>query len=210
MHSSEGTNDGASAGHGNQVGDHGERLLFRSAVRLDQRAGGGAEPRAANGIGDERKHRLFEIAIGLHLHGRVVGEERVGDLPEILHVGTEDDRLAEHGRLENIVAAVVHEAAADEDGGGELIELRQLADRVEHDDVGARLDVDGQLAAAARRKPLVAGEPLDLGESIRLAGRDNRERARRIVDPPCYLEQTGAIEPDRPAGRKPFRARPPD
>ena len=46
------------------------------------------------------------------------------------------------------MAAVIDEAAADEHRGRDLIELRQLADRVEHDDVGARLGVDRQLGPA--------------------------------------------------------------
>ena len=92
---------------------------------------------------------VVELALGLHLDRRVVGEERVGDLLEVLHVRAEDDRLAEDRRLEDVVAAVIHEAAADEHGRRHLVELRQLADRVEHDDVGARLGVDRQLASAA-------------------------------------------------------------
>ena len=57
----------------------------------------------------------------------------------------EDDRLAENRRLENVVAAVVDEASADEHGGRQLIELRELAERVEHDDVGAGFRVDRQV-----------------------------------------------------------------
>ena len=73
----------------------------------------------------------------------------VGDLLEVLHVRPEHDRLAEDRRLEDVVAAVIDQAAADEHRGRQLIELRQLADRVEHDDVGARLGVDRQLASGA-------------------------------------------------------------
>src|SRR5438093_1975625 len=39
-------------------------------------------------------------------------------------------------------------SAADKDRRGELIELRELADGVEHDDVGPGLGVDRQLGAA--------------------------------------------------------------
>ena len=66
--------------------------------------------------------------------------------------GPNDDRLAEDRRLEDVVAAVIDEAAADEHGRRELIELRQLADRVEHDDVGARLGVDRQLRSPRRSR----------------------------------------------------------
>ena len=158
-------------------GDDRERLVLRAAVGFDQRARRRAEPRAAHRIGHERQQRLFELALGLHLHGGAVGEERVGDLLEVLHVRAEDDRLAEDRRLEDVVAAVIDEAAADEHGGGELIELRQLADRVEDDDVGARLGVDRQLGSPRRDEPGVARQPLDFAEALGLARRQD-ERAR--------------------------------
>ena len=40
-----------------------------------------------------------------HLHRGVVGEKRLRDLGEVLHVRTEHDRLAEDRRLEDVVAA---------------------------------------------------------------------------------------------------------
>ena len=56
------------------------------------------------------------------------------------------------GRLEDVVASMVDEAAADEDRRRDLVELRQLANRVEHDDVGAWLGVDRQLGSPAGRE----------------------------------------------------------
>ena len=124
-------------------------FVLGAAVGFDQRARRRAEPGAAHRIGDQRQQRLVELALGLHLDGRAVAQERVGDLLEVLHVRPEHDRLAEDRRLEDVVAAVIDQAAADEHRGRQLIELRQLADRVEHDDVGARLGVDRQIASAA-------------------------------------------------------------
>ena len=46
------------------------------------------------------------------------------------------------------MSAVIGQAAADEHGRRQLIELRQLADGVEDDDVGARLGIDRQLGPA--------------------------------------------------------------
>ena len=106
-----------------------------------------------------------------------LAQKRLGDLREVLHVRAEDDRLAEHRRLEDVVAAVIDEAAADEHDGRHLIELRQLADRVEHDDVGARLGVDRQLGAARGDEAGVAREALDLAEPLGLARREDRQRA---------------------------------
>ena len=114
--------------------------------------------------------------------GRAVGEERVGDLREVLHVRTEHDRLAVHRRLEDVVAAGRHEAAADEHRRRDLIELRELADRVEDHGVGARLGVDRQLAAADRRQPFALTEALDFGEPLRMPRREDQQRvAARLL-----------------------------
>ena len=111
-----------------------------------------------------------------HLHGRAVGEKRVGDLREVLHVRAEDDRLAVDRRLEDVVPAGRHEAAADEHRRGDLIELRELADRVEDHRVDARLGVDRQLAAPHRRQPLLPAQALDLGEPLRMPRGENQQR----------------------------------
>ena len=59
----------------------------------------------------------------------------------------EHDRLAEDRRLENVVAAMVGQAAADKHRCRELIELRELAQRVEHDDVGTRIGINRQIGS---------------------------------------------------------------
>ena len=64
-------------------------LSLAPAVGFDQRARRGAQPGAPHRIGQQRQQRLLELAVGLHLDGRAVGQERVGDLLEVLHVGTE-------------------------------------------------------------------------------------------------------------------------
>ena len=114
---------------------------------------------------------VVELTRVVHLDGGAVGQERLGDLGEVLHVRAEDDRLAVERRLEDVVSAGRHEAAADEDRRRDLIELRQLADRVEDHRVGARLGVDRQLAAANRGQPFRLAEPLDFVEPLRDAAR---------------------------------------
>ena len=113
---------------------------------------------------------------GPDLDRRVVLDERPRDLREVLHVGPEHDRLAEHGRLEDVVSALVDQAAADEDRGRDLVELRELADGVEHDDVLARLGVDRQIAAARGLPSGAPRELLHLGEALGLARRDDQQR----------------------------------
>ena len=76
------------------------------------------------------------------------------------------------------MAAVIDQAAADEHGGRHLVELRQLADRVEHDDVGARLGVDRQLGAPRGDEAGVARQPLDFVEALGLARRDDQPARR--------------------------------
>src|SRR5438093_12279585 len=69
-------------------------------------------------------------------------------------------------------------SAADKDRRGELIELRELADGVEHDDVGPGLGVDRQLGAAGGDKPGLARDALGLGEALRRARRENADGVR--------------------------------
>ena len=76
------------------------------------------------------------------------------------------------------MAAVIDEAAADEHGGRQLIELRQLADRVEDDDVGARLGVDRQIGSPDGDESLFARQPLHFAEPLGLPRRED-QRARR-------------------------------
>ena len=125
--------------------------------------------------------RVVELAVGPHLNRGAVGEKRLGDLLEVLHVRPEDHRLAEDRRLEDVVPAVIGEAAADEHRRRHLIELRQLADRVEHHDVGARLGVDRQLRSPRRDEPGLAREPLDFGEPLRMTRRENQQRMQASI-----------------------------
>ena len=107
----------------------------------------------AGSVGRAVRAGRLELPLVAHLHGRAVAEERLGDLAEVLHVRAEHDRLAEDRRLEDVVPAGRHEAAADEHDRGHLVDLRQFAERVEHDDVGARVAVDRQLDRRASRNP---------------------------------------------------------
>ena len=127
------------------IANDGEGAIACAAVRLDQRLGRRANARTAHRIADQTAHRLLELAARAHLDGGAVGEKGLRNLAEVLHVRTEDDRLAVKRRLEDVVAARGHEAAADEDHGGDLKELGELADRIEHDDLLARLGIDAQV-----------------------------------------------------------------
>src|SRR2546425_12373790 len=114
MYQAEGSDHATRPGWGHKVRDDGEGLVLRTAIGFDKRTGCSAQPRAAHRIPDECQQRLIQLAIRLHLNGGVVYHKRVGNLLEVLHVGPEDDRLAEDRRLEDVVTAVVDKAAADE------------------------------------------------------------------------------------------------
>src|SRR5215208_5630827 len=128
MDYAERTNDGGSTAliDGQELGDDGKRPVSTAAIRIDERASGGAKPCASNRIAHQAEHRLLELAFGADLNGGAVGDERVGDFAEILHVRPKDDRLAVGGWLQDVVAADRHEAAANENGCRDLVQLRQL------------------------------------------------------------------------------------
>ena len=70
------------------------------------------------------------------------------------------------------------QASANERHRRDLVERRELADRVEHDDVGARIGVHGQLRAARRGETFTARDVHHLGEAILVARRDDEQRVR--------------------------------
>ena len=72
--------------------------------------------------------------------------------------------------------ALRDEAAADEDHGRHLEEMRELTHRVEDDDVSAGLRIDGEVGAADHAKPLALRERLCLAESLRLAWGNDQKR----------------------------------
>ena len=73
------------------------------------------------------------------------------------------------------------EASANERDRRNLVQRRQLANRVEDDDVGARIGVHGQLRAADRANLRRGACCIDLGEPLLVARRDDEQRVRRGV-----------------------------
>ena len=72
--------------------------------------------------------------------------------------------------------AGIDQAAADEHRRRNLIDLRELADGVEHDDVGARLGVDRQIGSPDGDERLIARQLRDFGEPLGMARRDDEQR----------------------------------
>jgi hypothetical protein len=65
----------------------------------------------------------FELARVGHEHGALRLEKELGAFAEIAGVRAEEDGLSQQGRLQHVVPARGHEAAADEDHGGHAIDL---------------------------------------------------------------------------------------
>ena len=156
--------------------DHGQALRARAAIGLDQRPRGGAHAGALDRVRQQLHERRLELGGRADLDRAAVVDERPGDVREVVHVRPEHDRLAEHRGLEDVVPSRIDQAAADEDHGGHLIHLRQLADRVEHHDVDAGLGVDRQLGPPRDPPAAAPREPLDLVESFGLPRRDDQQR----------------------------------
>jgi len=167
---------GSGAVRRQELGDDGERALPRAAIGFDQRPRRRAEAGAPHRIREEIDQHGLEPGRRVHLDGAAILEERAGDLGEVVHVRAEDDRLAEHRGLEDVVAAGVGQAAADEHQRGNLVQLRELADRVEDDHVDARFGVDGQLLAPRHAPAALLREALGLDEALRLPRRDDEQR----------------------------------
>ncbi len=100
------------------------------------------------------------------------------DVGEVVDVRPVQDRRAELGRLDRVLAAVRHERAAHEDERRQAVEQAQLADGVGDIDVGRRAP-----ACAAGRAPR-ARRPGVFGESPRSPRRAAGWRGARMVRRP--------------------------
>src|SRR4029434_9788477 len=81
--------------------EHAQRLVFGTAIGIDQCTRSRTEPRAPDGVSDQADDDVFERPWCAHLDRRTLREEHARDLGEVVHVGTEHDRTAVHGRLED-------------------------------------------------------------------------------------------------------------
>ena len=100
-------------------------MLFSLAPRLASTSARAAAPRRARRTGSlisDRKASSSSRSPATCTPAPLA-TKACGDLGEVLHVRPEHDRLAEHRRLEDVVAARGDEAAADEHDGGHLVEV---------------------------------------------------------------------------------------
>ena len=127
---------------------------------------------------EEARDLCRQLRAVLHRQaGVAVLEERVRVL-EVEHVRADDDGLAVCGRLEDVVAAVWHEAAADEDDVADAVDLAELTDRVEDDDILPLRHLVLEFRARRDREAGLAAEVHDLRRAQELARRDDEARVR--------------------------------
>ena len=165
-----------------------------SQDRVRGRLGGAAERfeqflRAQAGLAEEARIRgeppqpVRELLLPRDPDQGVPGQERVGDLPEILHVRADDRRHAVPRRLEDVVPPLRNEAASDEREVGRGVRARKLAHRVEQQDrFREMLRPLGDRRAAHHGNALAADQGLDRVEPLRVARREE-EPDRRVPLP---------------------------
>src|SRR5687768_8406151 len=121
------SHDAAAAGWREDGGNAVERTALGTAIGLDERASGGAKTRPFDRVANQPRDGAGELRRGVHLDRGLVAEKGRDDFREVRHVRTEHDRLAVYSRLEDVVSALIDQAAADEDDGRHLKQVRQFA-----------------------------------------------------------------------------------
>ena len=157
------------------------RGVLPRAPRLASTSARAAAPRRARSTGSPSSptHDGLELRARPDLHRRAVVEERAGDLGEVLHVRPEHDRLAVHGRLEDVVAARIDQAAADEHRPSRSGTAARARRSCRGSTTSARGSAStAQLACGGRRVSPPRAPALGLGEALGLARRDDEQRVR--------------------------------
>src|SRR5205823_680134 len=119
-----------------------------SGLAFDQPLCRLAHPAPAVGVVEKLQADPSELLPVADLNCGARFQEQTGDVAEVLHVRPERNGLAGECRLEQVVAAGGNEAAAYKDDVRQLEDSRQLADRVEQENL-RRLEL--------RRQFLVGG-----------------------------------------------------
>ena len=126
-------------------------------------------------------------------HGRARRPEQLGALPEVARVRSEQDGLATLRRLQHVVPARRHQAAADEDHVGEAVQPGQLAQGIEDDH---RLAVLGRARSGApdRREAAVTDQPLHLVRPLGMTrGHEQAEPREARLEPLVGVEDGGFL-----------------
>jgi hypothetical protein len=113
--------------------DHVHGAIHRTFIFFDDLQGAVGELFAGGGVEEEFAAGLFEVGFVADLDGGVRAQEGFDNALEVLHVRAEEDRLAQGGGFDRILAAFTGEAFADEDEGGRLVEVAEFAGGVDEE-----------------------------------------------------------------------------
>ena len=148
-------------------------------VGLDDALGGGDDGVAAVGI---LQKVLQSVAQGVgvrDLNASAFGDELAGDGAEVLHVGAEDNGVTAGGGFDDVLAALPHEAFADENGGRNLVEPFQFARGIDDEAIvrfGGLLEMRGDLRAEHELDLLATGEVRDLARALDVPRDDDQKQ----------------------------------
>ena len=135
-------------------------------------------------------HGFLELAIGADLDGGALGQKRVGDLREVVHVRTED-WPAVHGRSGGCcVRRPAPDLPPTKTAVAIRYELRELADRVQNHRVDSRLRVDREIAAALGRQTFALAQALDVAKPLGMTRGENEQRVVAQLRRPDSIEGT--------------------
>jgi len=102
-----------------------------------------------------------------------------GDGAEVLHVGAEDNGVTAGGGFDDVLAALPHEAFADENGGRNLVEPFQFARGIDDEAIvrfGGLLEMRGDLRAEHELDLLATGEVRDLARALDVPRDDDQKQ----------------------------------
>ena len=134
---------------------------------------------AAFSVGKEVGEGLFEFGGVLDLHDGLAVEEDADDVGEVLHVGAEDDGLAEAGGFDGILTTLGGEAFADEDDGGVGVKGGEFAGGVDDeglDGTGGAAGLGGDVAAIFEFDVIAGKGVADFAVAFEMAGDEDEEK----------------------------------
>src|SRR6185503_18137923 len=114
---------------------------------------------------------LRDVFCAVHLNGATLALHAFGNRFEVLHIRPKKNRLSTTGRLENIMTAGIDQTSADKSHVGRVEEFRQLADRIEQQDIFLKILVRLQSRLTCKTKGRLLQQFFHLGEAFWVARR---------------------------------------
>ena len=177
----------------------------RVAPALPTRRGRARRPAArARTSAPARRGASAAAADAASRRGEDGARGRVDGPPDVPDGRTDDDGRARPQRLEDVVAPLRRERAAEERGVGQAVRPGELADRVEEEDVGSAFRrAPVERAAARDAQPVALGAPRGGVEIVGPARGEEEEERRPFREPAPDVEneRRSRPRPTEPATR---------